>query len=68
MRFLEGGSVDSFGMLDDDFLMVILLDEWMRLDVGVVDEDDINGNVMVLVVIYCVIYGDIVFSKMKSSK
>lgn len=60
-RILEGGCVDNFGVLDDDdFLMVIFLDEWMRLDVGVVDEDD--GNVMVLVVVYYVVYGDIVFS------
>lgn len=68
MRLLEGGSADSSGMLDDDFSMAISLDEWMRLDAGVVDEDDINGNAMALVATHRATHGDIVPSKMKSSK
>lgn len=58
-RFLEDGSAEDSGILDD-LSMAISLDEWMRLDAGLVDENDINGNTMALVAAHQATHGDIV--------
>lgn len=68
MKYLEDASSMSFfddenaddASMADDFSMAISLDEWMRLDAGVVDENEIQDDTMALVAAHHATHGDIV--------
>jgi hypothetical protein len=63
MRVSEDGGAEDSG-IGDDLSMAISLDEWMRLDAGLVDDNDITGNTMALVAAHQATHGNIVPSNL----
>ena len=57
VRSLEDGSAEDSELVDD-LSMAISLDEWMRLDAGLVDENDMASNTMALVAAHQASHGD----------
>lgn len=67
MRLLEG-SAETSGSNDDGLGMAISLDEWMRLDAGVYDENETNDNTMALLATHQANHGEIVPGKQKNNE
>ena len=68
MRLLEGGNAETSGSDDDGLGMAISLDEWMRLDAGVYDENETNDNTMALLATHQANHGEIVPGKQKNNE